>query len=77
MEKVEPFERYTEEYEDWLERNKFAYLSELEAIKSQLPKTGYGLEIGVGSGRFAAPLGIKLGIEPSKEDGKNRETEGD
>ena len=70
MEKVEPFERYTEEYEDWFERNKFAYLSELEAIKSQLPKTGYGLEIGVGSGRFAAPLGINLGIEPSKKMGE-------
>jgi len=65
MEKVEPFERYTEEYEDWFEKNKFAYLSELQAIKSQLPKTGYGLEIGVGSGRFAAPLGIRLGVEPS------------
>lgn len=70
MEKVEPFERYTEEYEDWFERNKFAYLSELEAIKSQLPKTGYGLEIGAGSGRFAAPLGIKLGVEPSKKMGE-------
>ena len=67
MEKIEPFERYSEEYEDWLERNKFAYLSEIEAIKCQISESGYGLEIGVGSGRFASLLGIKLGIEPSKK----------
>jgi len=70
MERVEPFERYTKEYEEWFERNKFAYLSEIEAIKSQLPKTGSGIEIGAGSGRFAAPLGIKFGIEPSKKMGE-------
>ena len=53
-----------------VERNKLPYLSELQAIKSQLPENGYGLEIGVGSGRFAAPLGIKLGVEPSKKMGE-------
>jgi len=31
-----------------------------------LPKKGKGLEIGVGTGRFAASLGIKYGIDPSK-----------
>ena len=67
MEKIEPFERYSEEYEDWFERNRFAYLSEIEALKWQIPKSGYGLEIGVGSGRFASLLDIKLGIEPSKK----------
>jgi SAM-dependent methyltransferase len=70
MQKVEPFEKYAKEYEDWFERNRFAYLSELQAIKSQLLENGYGLEIGVGSGRFAAPLGIKLGVEPSKKMGE-------
>ncbi|PIY32516.1 MAG: SAM-dependent methyltransferase, partial [Candidatus Infernicultor aquiphilus] len=29
--------------------------------------SGKGIEIGVGSGRFAAPLGIKLGVEPSNK----------
>jgi diaminopimelate epimerase len=65
MAKVEPFEKYTSQYEDWFERNKFLYESELAAIREQLPERGKGIEIGVGSGRFAAPLGIKLGIEPS------------
>ena len=53
-------------YDLWYERNKFAYLSELEAIKKALPNRGKGLEIGVGTGRFAAPLGIKFGIDPSR-----------
>lgn len=66
MAKVEPFESYPFQYEDWFEKNKFAYLSELKAIEEQLPNSGNGIEIGVGSGRFAAPLGIKIGIEPSK-----------
>ena len=60
------FDRYYRKYDNWYERNRFAYLSELEAIKKVLPKRGIGLEIGVGTGRFAAPLGITVGIDPSK-----------
>ena len=66
MPKVEPFERFRERYENWFERHRYAYLSELEAVRKLLPKGGKGAEIGVGTGRFAAPLGIKLGVEPSK-----------
>ncbi len=65
MAKIEPFEKYTSRYENWFERNKFVYKSELRAIREQLPKSGEGIEIGVGSGQFAAPLGIQLGVEPS------------
>ncbi|MEA2030206.1 MAG: class I SAM-dependent methyltransferase [candidate division Zixibacteria bacterium] len=65
MAKVNPFEKHTSDYENWFEKNHFAYTSELNAIKEQLPKNGDGLEIGVGSARFAAPLGIEFGIEPS------------
>ncbi len=66
MPKTEPFEKFRERYEAWFERHKHAYLSELEAVRRLLPKEGKGAEIGVGTGRFAAPLGIKLGVEPSK-----------
>ncbi|WP_297465665.1 class I SAM-dependent methyltransferase [Thermococcus sp.] len=66
MPKVEPFEKHRERYESWFERHRYAYLSELEAVRRLLPKEGKGAEIGVGTGRFAAPLGIKLGVEPSK-----------
>lgn len=60
------FDRYYRKYDAWYEKNKFPYLSELEALKKVLPKRGKGLEIGVGTGRFAAPLGITTGIDPSK-----------
>ena len=30
-----------------------------------MPRTGRGIEIGVGSARFAAPLGIDVGIDPA------------
>ena len=67
MARIEPFEKYPSRYEDWFEKNKFAFESELYAIREQLPKSDKGIEIGVGSGRFAAPLGIKIGIDPSKK----------
>ncbi|HEC56626.1 MAG TPA: class I SAM-dependent methyltransferase [Candidatus Syntrophoarchaeum butanivorans] len=70
MPKVEPFEKYTSKYEDWFERNKFAYESEIRAIKMLLPRGKSSLEIGVGSGRFAGPLGIEIGVEPSRKMGK-------
>ena len=62
---IKPFEEHSDLYEDWFGKNKYVYLSELEAVKKLLPEHGKGAEIGVGSGRFAAPLGIKLGVEPS------------
>jgi len=67
MPKIEPFEEYPKRYENWFEKNKFAYESELLAVKALIPENGEGIEIGVGSGRFAEPLGIKLGVEPSQE----------
>ncbi len=66
MPKVEPFEKHRERYESWFERHRYAYLSELEAVRKLLLREGKGAEIGVGTGRFAAPLGIKLGVEPSR-----------
>jgi hypothetical protein len=59
MAKIEPFEEHAQQYEDWFERNRFAYESELRAVKTLLPEGGNGMEVGVGSGRFAAPLGIR------------------
>jgi len=61
------FDRYYKKYDAWYEKNKFAYLSELGAIRRVLSKKGKGLEIGVGTGRFAAPLGITMGIDSSKK----------
>jgi len=66
MAKIEPFEQYAPEYDNWFKINNYAFLSELNAIRKVLPQTKDTIEIGVGSGIFAEPLGIKEGIEPSK-----------
>ncbi len=66
MARIEPFEAHTERYEAWFERHDAAYISELLALRPFVPLTGRGLEIGVGSGRFAAPLGVQVGIDPSR-----------
>ncbi len=68
MESVDIFNSYYEEYEAWFEKNKNIYLSELNIIKSFIPDENLkGIEIGIGSGRFALPLGIKIGVEPSEK----------
>jgi SAM-dependent methyltransferase len=63
--RVAPFNRHTREYEAWFTENRYAYLSELRAIGLLVPRAGVSVEIGIGSGRFAKPLGINIGIEPS------------
>ena len=60
------FHTYHRRYEDWFRRHPAAYHSELLAVRALLPWEGLGLEIGVGTGRFAAPLGISFGLDPSR-----------
>lgn len=75
------FNSHVEEYEAWYEKHEEAYLSEVAAIKEQfqkLPENLRGIEVGLGTGRFAEPLGIKEGIEPAMEMAKiamNRDIE--
>lgn len=70
MQKISPFDRHTDEYEQWFTKNRWVYEAELRAVMAFIPKTGKGVEIGVGSGRFSMPLGIRLGIEPSRNMGQ-------
>ncbi len=67
MAKIESFEKYSKEYDEWFIKNQDIYLAELNAIKSLISSDKFGVEIGVGSGRFALPLGIKVGVDPSKK----------
>ncbi|HEA26725.1 MAG TPA: class I SAM-dependent methyltransferase [Ectothiorhodospiraceae bacterium] len=67
MPKTAPFETYHHRYDDWFVRHMAAYQSELLAVRAQLPWRGLGLAIGVGTGRFAAPLGVHVGIDPAHE----------
>jgi SAM-dependent methyltransferase len=64
--RIRPFDEHADEYDRWFEDNAHAYESELEAVGAVLPRYHRPLEIGVGSGRFAVPLGIPTGIEPSR-----------
>ncbi|MFO7605405.1 MAG: class I SAM-dependent methyltransferase [Desulfurivibrionaceae bacterium] len=66
MVKINAFERHAAEYEGWFDDYHYVYESELEALKLLLPEGGSGLEIGMGTGRFALPLGIEFGVEPAK-----------
>lgn len=67
MANIEPFEKFPNKYDQWFNLNYYTYQSELHAVKEVLPASGLGMEVGIGSGRFAKPLGIKVGIEPSSE----------
>lgn len=65
MAKSAPFDEQATEYDGWFDDNRAVYLSELEAVRALLPPHAKPLEVGVGTGRFAQPLGIALGVEPS------------
>lgn len=66
MAKTEPFDRYSDIYEQWFADHYYVFQSELLVLKQLVPENGKGVEIGVGTGRFAEPLGIKEGLDPSK-----------
>ena len=65
MPKTEAFDKDPLGYDEWYDRNRAAFDSEVEAVKSLMPQNGPFLEVGVGTGRFASALGIDLGVDPS------------
>ncbi|WP_456472936.1 class I SAM-dependent methyltransferase [Methanocaldococcus sp.] len=69
------FDKYAEEYDRWFDENPLIYNAEIECLKRHIPK-GKGLEIGVGTGRFAKPFNIKIGVDISKEMAKIAEKRG-
>jgi len=67
-----PFDTHADMYEQWFQKHKMVYETELEAIRLILPEKAVngdgepaGVEIGAGSGLFASRLGISYGLEPS------------
>lgn len=62
---MDVFERHGDRYEAWFDRHPAAYASELAAVRELWPADADGLEIGVGAGHFAAPLGICSAVEPA------------
>lgn len=68
MTTIEIFNTHVAEYEEWFNQYPFVFQSEIEAIREMLP-TGEklsGIEIGLGTGRYAQALQIKEGIEPAQ-----------
>lgn len=62
---AEAFHRLAERYDRWFETHRPLFLSELRLVRALFPGSGPGLEVGVGTGRFAEAVGIRLGLEPS------------
>jgi len=65
MPRTAPFDVHHERYDRWFEEHKAAYVSELLALRPYVPWEGRGLEIGVGTARFAGPLGVRVGVDPA------------
>ena len=63
---VTVFEEHASEYNQWFDAHEPVYQAELAALRKFVPSTGMGIEVGVGTGRFAVPLGIRFGIDPSR-----------
>ena len=76
QESSDAFDQLADRYDSWFDRHQAAFLSEIEAYKKVVPTSGEGLEVGVGSGRFAAALGIKTGVEPSDKLGSLAKSRG-
>lgn len=60
--KREYFERNYENYDQWYEDHPREYSEQVEFLEGIIPE-GKGIEIGVGTGRFASALGIEYGID--------------
>lgn len=65
MPRSEPFEAHADRYDDWFEAHETEYRAELAALEPLVPDASPGLEVGVGTGRFAAPLDVELGLDPA------------
>jgi SAM-dependent methyltransferase len=60
------FEEHAEDYDTWFDDHNNVYQAQMRVLRRAVPGFHRGLEVGVGSGRFAAPLGVKCGIDPAQ-----------
>jgi ubiquinone/menaquinone biosynthesis C-methylase UbiE len=63
---IQVFEEFHDRYDKWFTRHEWVYRSEIEAVSRLIPRRGLGLEVGVGTGRFATPFGVAVGLDPSR-----------
>ncbi len=60
------FDEFAGDYDRWFDDHGAVYEAQVRMLRHAVPHTGRGLEVGTGSGRFAVPLGIGYGIDPSR-----------
>ncbi|TVR31607.1 MAG: class I SAM-dependent methyltransferase [Spirochaetaceae bacterium] len=66
MAKTDPFDIHADDYDRWFYEHPLIYAAELKAVDALLPPSReQGLEVGVGSGKFASRLGVPIGVEPA------------
>ena len=53
------------DYDQWFDRHPALFQNEYKALRKAIPAEGIGIEIGAGTGRFAALLNIPVGVEPA------------
>jgi len=65
---VSVFDALAHRYDEWYERpfGPSAFMAELRCLRRVMPSFGRGLEVGVGTGRFASALGVQVGLDPSR-----------
>ena len=63
-EKVRIYDKNWQEYDEWYDSHQAIYQSQIKVLKKIVP-SGRGLEIGVGTGRFASPFSVEFGLDPS------------
>ena len=61
------FETHSRNYLSWAKRYDKIFNAELKALKQMVPQNGKGMEMDLGVGQYAIPLGIKYGTEASRE----------
>lgn len=62
--KIAYYEKTWRQYDKWFDTHQALYQTEIKALEKAMP-SGLGLEIGVGTGRFASPLSVRYGLDPS------------
>ncbi|MDI9633478.1 MAG: methyltransferase domain-containing protein [Methanolinea sp.] len=63
----EVFDAHAGEYDTWFDAHRDEFLAELARVREAVPPgLSPSAEVGAGSGRFAAALGVDLGVEPSR-----------
>src|SRR5487761_2477434 len=65
MRRTAAFETGVDRYERWFADHESAFRAELAALLAAMPAPGFALEVGVGTGRYAVPLGVAVGLDPT------------